>query len=173
MANYTDTTFDPFPTLNMLGARTTDWVPDADLAAARSEVQVDHYGPSIGTQWQPEGFIPESREGTNYPSVSMAPIIIKGVGSVACRDAARRRRVVRPGKDGSTPRFFCPILDCNAHFTAKHNLEYHLEAHFGIKRYQCGDCDSRFPSRNNLRRHLKSSCKAGKSRAGAIASSSH
>ncbi|KAJ4485877.1 hypothetical protein J3R30DRAFT_3442649 [Lentinula aciculospora] len=76
---------------------------------------------------------------------------ITKVGSSASRTAADRRQV-------EMSRFFCSVPGCGAHFTAKHNYNYHHNAHFRLKNFKCEKCSTRFPSKNNLKRHERS-CK--------------
>ncbi|KAJ4485878.1 hypothetical protein J3R30DRAFT_3697299 [Lentinula aciculospora] len=103
---------------------------------------------------------PSSQAGTSYaPAIeSTGPAKI---GSSAGRAAADRRRVVHPNKGKTPSKYFCSMDGCGAHFTAKHNYHYHLDAHDKVKRFQCAVCKSYFPSMNNLKRHGRS-CKGGK-----------
>ncbi|KIK04883.1 hypothetical protein K443DRAFT_92256 [Laccaria amethystina LaAM-08-1] len=66
--------------------------------------------------------------------------------------AYRRRTNTLPG------RFACNL--CPQDFTAKHNLNNHINAHFQKKTHRCTDgCGSSFGTRSSLTRHRKK-CKA-------------
>ncbi|KAF8832136.1 hypothetical protein HHX47_DHR1000972 [Lentinula edodes] len=83
------------------------------------------------------------------------------VGSSAGRAAAERRRIAHPTGGRNPSRFFCTIPGCGAQFTAKHNYNYHVNAHNKIRRFQCNACKNRYPSMNNLKRHWRT-CKGTK-----------
>ncbi|KAM6490191.1 hypothetical protein JOM56_014383 [Amanita muscaria] len=80
---------------------------------------------------------------------------LKTVGSPAIQQAAGKRRK----KKGS---FNCQFrnLGCNATFTARHNLRYHLNSHRGEKPYKCNKgCSYAAASPATMKRH-QGSCKA-------------
>ncbi|KAJ4477479.1 hypothetical protein J3R30DRAFT_3703905 [Lentinula aciculospora] len=70
----------------------------------------------------------------------------KKVASDALVTAATGRR-----KNEAT--FRCDIPGCKATFTAKHNLNNHLNSHFGIKSFRCPQCERDFGTPHVLRRH--------------------
>ncbi|KAJ3732437.1 hypothetical protein DFJ43DRAFT_310094 [Lentinula guzmanii] len=70
----------------------------------------------------------------------------KQVASDALVTAATGRR-----KNEAT--FHCGVPGCKATFTAKHNLNNHLNSHFGIKSFRCPRCERDFGTPHVLRRH--------------------
>lgn len=69
------------------------------------------------------------------------------VASVQVTDFAKRRR-----KQSGPGQFKCEW--CGADFTAKHNLEHHINSHFQIKKHHCV-CGNSFGTRYSLKRHGK------------------
>ncbi|KAJ3732494.1 hypothetical protein DFJ43DRAFT_1074184 [Lentinula guzmanii] len=143
------------------------WGPNAEVSsetliadAASNDVRSNHCVPDEAHREDDVALAPEA--GTSCPSASAGKH--KGstkVGTLAGRAAAHRRRVVHPDKGEKQTRFFCSVPGCGANFTAKHNYQYHVDAHDQIKRFGCEACKSQFPSRNNLKRHA-SRCKGRK-----------
>ncbi|KAL0575497.1 hypothetical protein V5O48_006482 [Marasmius crinis-equi] len=62
-------------------------------------------------------------------------------------DASTKRRK-KPGERG---RFICPI--CNHNFTAKHNLNNHMNSHSGVKPFKCEVCKQTFTTSGTAKRH--------------------
>ncbi|KAJ3980757.1 hypothetical protein F5890DRAFT_1539729 [Lentinula detonsa] len=158
---YTTINFDIYDVQN-------SWGPNAEVSsetliadvALSNDVRSNHCVPDEAHREDEVALAPES--GPSYPSASAGKH--KGstkVGTLAGRAAAHRRRVVHPDKGQNQSRFFCSVPGCGANFTAKHNYQYHVDAHDRIKRFGCEACKSQFPSRNNLKRHA-SRCKSRK-----------
>ncbi|ESK95290.1 hypothetical protein Moror_3950 [Moniliophthora roreri MCA 2997] len=90
---------------------------------------------------------------SDVPSLATIPHMLKSVvASDSVYDASKRRR-----KPGRKAWHRCPI--CKRTFTAPHNLQNHINSHFGIKRYGCQFCDARSNTRSDMTRHEKK-CKA-------------
>ncbi|KAJ6512913.1 hypothetical protein C8R45DRAFT_329308 [Mycena sanguinolenta] len=53
----------------------------------------------------------------------------------------------------NTPRFFCEL--CGAGFTAKHNLQNHMNSHNSIKDFACPSCGRGFTTKHVLSRHQR------------------
>lgn len=73
------------------------------------------------------------------------------VGSQKIAAAAYKRR-------SRTVKYICPYHEngCEAEFTARHNLEYHINSHMGRKPYKCKKgCPYAAPSPATVRRHEK------------------
>ncbi|KAL0575498.1 hypothetical protein V5O48_006483 [Marasmius crinis-equi] len=69
------------------------------------------------------------------------------------RESSNRRR-------GQNTRLLsCPVDSCNSTFTARHNLKYHVDAHRGIKDFQCEWCGRSFTGGSDCKRHAKK-CRA-------------
>ncbi|KAJ3995555.1 hypothetical protein F5050DRAFT_1766566 [Lentinula boryana] len=143
------------------------WGPNAEVSGESliantpsNDVRSNHCEPDEAHRENEEAMAPEA--GTSYPSASAGKHKDSTkVGTLAGRAAAHRRRVVHPDKGQKQSRFFCSVPGCGANFTAKHNYQYHVDAHDQIKRFKCEACKSQFPSRNNLKRHA-SRCKGRK-----------
>ncbi|KAK1236392.1 hypothetical protein PQX77_000376 [Marasmius sp. AFHP31] len=69
------------------------------------------------------------------------------VASSKIVDASVKRRK-KPGERG---RFVCPI--CNHNFTAKHNLNNHMNSHSGVKPFKCEVCKQTFTTSGTAKRH--------------------
>ncbi|KAJ3817232.1 hypothetical protein F5880DRAFT_1604982 [Lentinula raphanica] len=82
--------------------------------------------------------------------VSVSPKKLQ-VASAALINAANARRT------NEAP-FRCTFAGCKATFTAKHNLNNHVNSHYGIKSFQCAKCGRDFGTGHVLRRHL-TTCK--------------
>ncbi|KIJ98846.1 hypothetical protein K443DRAFT_103299 [Laccaria amethystina LaAM-08-1] len=67
--------------------------------------------------------------------------------------AANRRRT-----NPSPGRFVCGL--CPRDFTAKHNLQNHINSHLKKKDHKCGSCGKSFATRSSLNRHSKK-CRVG------------
>ncbi|KAM6497425.1 hypothetical protein JOM56_007898 [Amanita muscaria] len=90
------------------------------------------------------------------PSVSVEPAeydLKLAVGSSQIQQAAGKRRK----KAGIHQ---CPFRNagCNATFTARHNLRYHLNSHRGLKPYKCNKCSYAAASPATTKRH-QANCK--------------
>jgi hypothetical protein len=51
--------------------------------------------------------------------------------------------------------FFCDVSGCKASFTAKHNLQNHVNSHFRIRDFKCARCERDFGTAHVLQRHRK------------------
>lgn len=79
---------------------------------------------------------------------------LKAVGTPLNHQAAARRRK----KDGIYQCPFRHAAGCSAAFTARHNLRYHINAHWGLKPYRCIKCSYAAASPANIKRH-QATCK--------------
>ncbi|KAJ7592780.1 hypothetical protein C8J56DRAFT_713359, partial [Mycena floridula] len=70
------------------------------------------------------------------------------VGSEAIEKASGNRRT-KPAN------FKCSLAGCFATFTAKHNLQNHINSHKGIRAYHCPQCHRGFGTSHVLTRHKK------------------
>ncbi|KAI3609833.1 hypothetical protein WG66_007617 [Moniliophthora roreri] len=59
--------------------------------------------------------------------------------------AVRRRK--------NEAKFTCDIAGCGQTFTTRHNLRYHSDAHYNIRRYKCEMCGKSFTTLSDRRRH--------------------
>lgn len=75
---------------------------------------------------------------------------IRAVGSLLIQQAAAKRRT----SDGI---YECPL--CNSTLTRPHNLEYHINAHMGLKPYKCSTCRFATAYPTALGPHMKRGCK--------------
>ncbi|KIL53910.1 hypothetical protein M378DRAFT_47227, partial [Amanita muscaria Koide BX008] len=81
----------------------------------------------------------------------------KAVGSTQIQNAAGKRRK-KHAIHACPFRNLRNANNCNATFTARHNLRYHIYAHFGHKPYKCSKCTYAASSPATTKRH-QSSCK--------------
>ncbi|KAL0571122.1 hypothetical protein V5O48_010830 [Marasmius crinis-equi] len=89
-------------------------------------------------------------------SISKTPKQIQAcrqVGSTAGTRASLKHRK-------KVAAYFCGVVGCESMgFTEKHNYDYHMRSHKGLKPYQCARCLRGFGSRYDLNRHIKKSKK--------------
>jgi hypothetical protein len=90
---------------------------------------------------------PVSAPDYNILTEEQEPRVVKlEVGSPAVvSDGLSRARAER--------RFECYV--CKRTFTAKHTVERHLNAHFGINKHPCPECGGEFTQKSDVRRHMK------------------
>ncbi|EDR01481.1 uncharacterized protein LACBIDRAFT_310878 [Laccaria bicolor S238N-H82] len=97
---------------------------------------------------QLDSFIPRMQ------SMEIEPVprpVVASPGQIA---ASTKRRT----NTTSTP-FACSV--CSSNFTKKHNLQNHMNSHYGVKNHRCeGGCEATFSTKSSLHRHLKKTCKA-------------
>ncbi|KAI5885874.1 uncharacterized protein SCHCODRAFT_02518496 [Schizophyllum commune H4-8] len=92
-------------------------------------------------------------------------IVKKKVASAAILQASGGRR--KKAAD-----FKCTWEQCNATFTAKHNLTNHMNSHKGVKPHKCRYCGNGFTTSGTARRHENQcSQNPGKQAGGAVSSS--
>ncbi|KAM6490650.1 hypothetical protein JOM56_013993 [Amanita muscaria] len=92
------------------------------------------------------------------PSAQSPVDPIRAVGSPLIQQAAAKRR-----KNGGIY-YECPFLNCNSTLTKPHNLEYHINAHMGVKPHKCSACEFATSYPTTLGQHVKRSCKGKKGR---------
>lgn len=125
--------------LILSGARSTGRLDTAESSCAPLK------GPSSP---QLDSFIPRMQ------SMEIEPVprpVVASPGQIA---ASTKRRT----NTTSTP-FACSV--CSSNFTKKHNLQNHMNSHYGVKNHRCeGGCEATFSTKSSLHRHLKKTCKA-------------
>ncbi|KAL0060376.1 hypothetical protein AAF712_012827 [Marasmius tenuissimus] len=68
-------------------------------------------------------------------------------------EPAWRRTLSAMGR--RSPQYFCNVPGCTSQgFTQKHNLQYHLRSHLGMRSFECS-CSRTFHSRSDLNRHAR------------------
>ncbi|KIL56836.1 hypothetical protein M378DRAFT_362039 [Amanita muscaria Koide BX008] len=99
-------------------------------------------------------FLAHSPVGTSIAGPRIIDLVaaenLRVVGSPQIQQAAGKRRK----KNGIYECTFRNV-GCNATFTAPHNLRYHLNAHRGLKPYECTECSYAAASPTTLKRHMK------------------
>ncbi|THU77671.1 hypothetical protein K435DRAFT_701862 [Dendrothele bispora CBS 962.96] len=83
---------------------------------------------------------------TSPPQSSGVRVVKPTIGSEAAQEAAHRRR-----NSDSKSSHKCSL--CGRGLTAKHNLDNHINSHYGIKKYRCPYCDQASGTRHVLKRH--------------------
>ncbi|KAJ7111986.1 hypothetical protein C8R44DRAFT_256412 [Mycena epipterygia] len=122
---------------NLGGSPSTDLLIDRhhDAWAPRAE----RLSADLGTPLVP----PEAQSNQNALNQP------RPVATEATRTASRKRRR-DPNKRGQ---YVCEVENCNADFTAKHNLQNHINSHFSNKKYKCHDCGHLFVTQYCQTRH--------------------
>lgn len=87
-----------------------------------------------------------STEGEAFHAVDRG-LFRKRIATSGVLKAAEKRRQ-------RVPAFKCPI--CNYSLTSKDNLKNHINAHNGIRPFECDTCSKKFGTRSVLNRHRKS-----------------
>jgi hypothetical protein len=106
----------------------------------------------------PSGGAPDMQGGIALPSCDIGVLTGEDpesefkvtVGSDKIKKAASSRRVHQA-------RFACDL--CDATFTARHNLNNHMNSHTGEKPFACQWCDQRAVTQAVILRHERKSCK--------------
>ncbi|KAM6490619.1 hypothetical protein JOM56_013962 [Amanita muscaria] len=106
--------------------------------------------PSTTTGHSSQSPVGTSTAGPRVIELVAADNSLRAVGSPQIQQAAGKRRT----KNGI---YQCTFRNagCNATFTARHNLRYHLNAHRGLKPYECTECSYAATSPTALKRHMK------------------
>ncbi|ESK89937.1 hypothetical protein Moror_785 [Moniliophthora roreri MCA 2997] len=131
----------------------------ASVATPRSTASYKPYGGFdpvlIHTSASPLDFSGSNLQYGGPPHIIQDPTSTPGfrmqVGSPAAAGISKSLRT----KDAA---YFCPYRGegCSSEgFTEKHNLNYHINSHLGIKPHVCLNCRRGFGSKSDLARHLK------------------
>lgn len=117
---------------------------DSGIDSSDIMAHFDH-NPSVGTS-DIFGDIPEQQPSRHATDASLPPY--RGqVASDAVARASQSRRT-------NAANYTCP--ECHQTFTAKHNLNNHLNSHYGVRNFHCGvpNCNKSFGTSHVRRRHM-------------------